>query len=237
MAFPTVIIYAYVPQMTEGQVRAIDFAARRYDYGRGASHARKVADLAVSIFDQLTHLGLLPGCPPAARNVLFAACLAHDVGLSEKARADVGMLPAWAATSGYEVTRVVGFQAMKMLLDNPPPPLERTELAREDRCGLLYLILWDGEAPPHDVPDEPLICTDALRTLAAIVRLADCLEFRCNSLVSTVRILATESSVRIIVNSMGKVTEEVACATSNTALLATCLGRRVVVQEVVSNHN
>jgi len=231
------IVYAYVPQMTEGQVRAIDFAARRYDYGRGASHARKVADLAGSIFDQLSHMGLLPGLPPAARNVLFAACLAHDVGLSEKARADVGILPAWAATAGYEVSRVVGFQALKMLLDNPPPPLARTELAREDRCGLLYLILWDGEAPPHEVPDEPLVCTDALRTLAAIVRLADCLEFRCNSLVSTVRIVATDSWVRIIVNSMGKVTEEVACAASNTALLAASLRRRIVIQEVVSTQS
>jgi hypothetical protein len=237
VVFSTFFVYAYVPQMTEGQVRAIDFAARRYDYGRGALHARKVADLAVSIFDQLTHQGLLPGCPPAARNVLFAACLAHDVGLSERAQADVGIPPAWAATSGYETSRVVGFQALKMLLDDPPPPLGRTELAREDRCGLLYLILWNGEAPPHEVPDEPLVCTDALRTLAGIVRLADCLEFRCNSLVSTVRILATDSSVRIIVNSMGKVTEEVACAASNTALLATCLGRRVVVQEVVSSHD
>jgi len=215
-------------------VRAIDFFARRYDYGRGAPHARKVADLAGSLFDQLQHLELLPGCPLAARNVLFAACLAHDVGMSDRARADVGILPSWAATAAYEVTRVVGFQALRMVLDNPPPPLDPTELSREDRCGLLYLTLWNGDAALREVPDEPLMCVDVVRSLVGIVRLADCLEFRCNSLVSTVRLLATESSVRIIVNSLGNVTEEVTCAATHASFLAASLKKRVVVQEVVA---
>jgi len=235
MVFPTRIVYAYVPQqMTEGQVRAIDFAARCYDYGRGPSHARKVADIAASVFGQLQHLGLLPACPPSARNVLFAAALAHDVGLSDRARADAGILPSWAATTGYEASRVVGFEFLRALLDNPPPPLLQAEMSREDRCGLLYLVLWDGGAPPREVPGEPLLCGDKLRLLAGILRVADCLDFRGNSLVSKVRVLVTESSVRLIVHSMGKVADEVACAASDITLLAAGLGRRIVVQEVIS---
>ena len=235
MAFRIRIVYAYVPQqMTEGQVRAVDFAARCYDYGRGAAHARKVADLAASIFSQLQHLGLLPGVPPSARNVLFAAALAHDVGLSDRARADAGMLPAWAGASGYEASRVVGFQVLRTLLDNPPPPFLQAETSREDRCGLLYLVLWDGDAQPREIPGEPLVCGDTLRLLAGILRVADCLDFRSNSLVSNVRVLSPEWSVRLLVHSMGKVAEEVTCAASNTTMLAPSLGRRVVVQEVVS---
>jgi len=235
MVFRTYIVYAYVPQqMTEGQVRAIDFAARCYDYGRGPSHARKVADIAASVFGQLQHLGLLPDCPPSARNVLFAAALAHDVGMSERARADAGILPSWAATSGYDVSRVAGFQVLKALLDNPPPPLQQAELSREDRCGLLYLVLWDDNSPPREVPGEPLLCGDKLRLLAGTLRVADCLDFHCNSLVSKVRVLSAESSVRFIVHSMGKVAEEVACAASNSALLASGLGRRLGVQEGIS---
>jgi hypothetical protein len=222
--------------MTEGHVRAIDFTARCYDYGRGAAHARKVADLASSIFGQLEHLELLPGCSPSARNTLFAAALAHDIGLSDRARSDVGMLPSWASTSGYDTSRVIGFQVLKTLLDNPPPPIQQAEMSREDRCGLLYLVLWNGDSTPREVPDEPLVCGDKLRLLAGILRVADCLDFRCNSLVSKVRILTTDFSVRLIVHSMGKVSEEVACAASNTALLAPGLGRRVAVQEVIPSH-
>jgi len=224
-------------KMTEGQVRAVDFTARCYDYGRGALHARKVADLAASIFSQLQHLGLLPGVPPSARNVLFAAALAHDIGLSDRARADIGILPSWAETAGYDASRVVGFQLLRTLLDNPPPPLVQAEMSREDRCGLLYLVLWDGDASPREVPGELLVCGETLRLLAGILQVADCLDFRGNSLVSNLRILATESSVRLIVHSMGKVAEEVACAASHTTLLSASLRRRLVVQEVVSGQD
>jgi exopolyphosphatase / guanosine-5'-triphosphate,3'-diphosphate pyrophosphatase len=53
--------------------------ARRYHMD--ISHTRHVAKLALSMFDQLTELGLHEG-DPVERELLWAACELHDIGMS-----------------------------------------------------------------------------------------------------------------------------------------------------------
>jgi exopolyphosphatase / guanosine-5'-triphosphate,3'-diphosphate pyrophosphatase len=53
--------------------------ARRY--GMDAAHSRHVADLALGMFDELARLGLHEG-DPHERELLWAACMLHDIGMS-----------------------------------------------------------------------------------------------------------------------------------------------------------
>ena len=66
--------------MTEEQVQAIEFLAKRCDYGYGTAHARKITDLSTSLFDQLSAIDLLPGMSASERRTLFAASLVHNIG-------------------------------------------------------------------------------------------------------------------------------------------------------------
>ncbi len=50
-------------------------------YDSHAAHTRHVAALALGLFDQLAATGLHPG-EPAERELLWAACLLHDVGVA-----------------------------------------------------------------------------------------------------------------------------------------------------------
>jgi exopolyphosphatase/guanosine-5'-triphosphate,3'-diphosphate pyrophosphatase len=56
----------------------LNLAAR---YGADVAHTRHVAELALSMFDQLAVLGLHAG-DPAERELLWAACMLHDIGVS-----------------------------------------------------------------------------------------------------------------------------------------------------------
>lgn len=53
--------------------------ARRY--GMDAPHSRHVAELALQMFDELAELGLHCG-EPVERELLWAACMLHDIGMS-----------------------------------------------------------------------------------------------------------------------------------------------------------
>jgi exopolyphosphatase / guanosine-5'-triphosphate,3'-diphosphate pyrophosphatase len=56
----------------------LNLAAR---YRMDVPHTRHVAKLALSMFDQLAALGLHPG-DPRERELLWAACMLHDIGMS-----------------------------------------------------------------------------------------------------------------------------------------------------------
>ena len=56
----------------------LNLAAR---YRMDVPHTRHVARLALSMFDQLAALGLHPG-DPRERELLWAACMLHDIGMS-----------------------------------------------------------------------------------------------------------------------------------------------------------
>jgi exopolyphosphatase/guanosine-5'-triphosphate,3'-diphosphate pyrophosphatase len=68
------------PRLIEDVRRStvLNLAAR---YRMDAAHSRHVARLALSMFDQLATLGLHDG-DPRERELLWAACMLHDVGMS-----------------------------------------------------------------------------------------------------------------------------------------------------------
>ena len=56
----------------------LNLAAR---YHMDAAHTRHVAALALGMFDELARLGLHAG-DPHERELLWAACMLHDIGMS-----------------------------------------------------------------------------------------------------------------------------------------------------------
>ena len=220
--------------MTEGQVQVLELLAKRCDYGSGATHARKVADLALSLFDQLSTIGLLPGMSAPDRRTLFAASMIHDIGVSAKACEETGLLPPWLPTdSGPDAHEAISFQALRCWLDNPPAPLLAKPLSSQDRSTLLYCVLWHTDSKPYEVPDEPLVAPGHTMKLAGILRIAEALDMPLRSLVAGIRVMPSATWIRILVRSIGTVLEEVATARERSDLLARALGLRVFVQQVV----
>ncbi len=220
--------------MTEGQIQAIELLAKRCDYGYGDAHARKVADLATSLFDQLSTIDLLPGMSASERRTLFAASLVHSIGVSPKVSEEVGLLPPWLPTdSGADVHGSIAFQALRSWLNNPPPPLLSNPLSAADRSALLYSVLWHTSSKPYEIPDEPLVNPESTMKLAGILRIAEALDMPLRSLVAGIKVLSSATWIRILVRSIGTVSEEVAAARERSDLLNQALGLRVFVQQVV----
>lgn len=220
--------------MTEEQVQAIEFLAKRCDYGCGAAHARKITDLSTSLFDQLSAIDLLPGMSASERRTLFAASLVHNVGVCPKASEEIGLLPPWLPTdSGADMHGSISFQALRSWLDNPPPPLLANPLSSADRSALLYSVLWHTSSKPYEIPDEPLENPDGTMKLAGILRIAEALDMPLRSLVAGVKVMPSATWIRILVRSIGTVSEEVASARERSDLLTQALGLRVFVQQVV----
>jgi len=215
-------------------VQAIELLARSCDYGYDATHARKVADLALSLFDQLSTVGLLPGMSASDRRTLFAASMVHDIGASTNIREEIGLLPPWLpADSGPDVHGAISFQALRCWLDNPPAPLLAKPLSSQDRSTLLYCVLWHTDLKPYLVPDEPLVAPGHTMKLAGILRIAEALDVPLRKLVAGVRIVPSATWIRVLVRSIGTISTEVATARKRSDLLAQALGLRVFVQQVM----
>ena len=219
--------------MTEGQVGAIEFLARQYDYGRGASHARKVADLSTSLFDQLADSGLLESAGSDARRTLYAAAIVHDIGSSLQARHDAGLPTTPTSVSSLENTGFVSYQLVKALLDNPTAPLVQSRVDARDRSALLHAVLWSDAGHQFETNDEPVVAATYTRTLAGILSLARGLDCRLSSQVSGLQVVKAEHWVRVLVRSMSSVEQEVSEANAHVKPLEQVLGTRVFVQEII----
>jgi len=232
---PKPIRLSYAKGMKAGQVGALELLAQHYDYGRGPSHARKVAGLATSLFDQLTEHGLLPSIAPGDRQTLYAAGLTHDIGSSARARIDAGELPDWASEMTRDSVGVVSYTLLRRWLENPPAPLANTPLSPADRSALLYSVLWSDRGNQIEVAGEELTNASHTRRLASTLRVAQCLDSTLRGLVSGIKVLRSEHWVRILVRSLGSVENEVADAAAHVSALEQSLGIRVFVQEIVED--
>lgn len=220
--------------MIDSQVRAIDVFARRYDYGYGIAHARKVADLAMSMVDQLGDAGLMGGATRSERTTLYSAALLHDLGVSEKAYAALPPLPHWVPGDfSGGLHNVVGFLLLRDWMDNPPPSLAVSPISSADRSHLLHCVLWHTACDTYTVPDEPLLDRSMTMKLAGILRLAEGLDVPLRNLAAGARLLTTGSWIRILVRSAAIATREVEHAQERSGLLAEAFSRRVFVQEVI----
>ena len=220
--------------MTDGQVQAIELFARNCDGSCSAAHARKVTDLAASLFDQLLTLGLLPDLTASDRRVLVAASHVHDSGPYETTLAGSAVLPSWVPTEPQEdAIGAAACQKLREWLVNPPPSLTLDPLSPEDRSMLLYSVLWSTAPEPFEIPEEPLLNPDNTLKLASMLRLADGLAEPPRNLVAGLRVVRSASWVRVLARSVADISKEVSTAQQQSDMLARSLGLRVFVQQVV----
>jgi hypothetical protein len=216
--------------MVETQVRAVALLAEAYDYGRGALHARKVADLATSISDQLQMHGLLPGLTLSDRRTLTAISYVHNIGASPLAQQESGGAANPPMTpDGTDRSGEIAFHVLRARLDASPIP----DFTAEDRSLLLYSLLWSTAPSTRVVDAEPLLDRHKTLVLAGILRVAEALDFHLKLRVRDVRIQKASAWLRFLVRSLAPATEEVTRCQEETTMLSQALGLRISVQEVL----
>ena len=220
--------------MTESQVRAIEHLAEEYRFGSGSLHAHKVADLASSLFDQLTSLGLLPGLSISDRRTLVAAGYAHDIGSSPRALKEVGALPPWAPPeTKNDGHHIVSFEALRTRSADSIPTFKLLPLSAIDRSTLLYSVLWNSASTAYEVEPEPLLDRERTTLLAGILRIADALDTRHRLMVQDVQVKKASAWIRLLVHTFDEAGAEVAQARRKSDVLSDALGVRIFVQEVL----
>jgi exopolyphosphatase/guanosine-5'-triphosphate,3'-diphosphate pyrophosphatase len=141
------------PPLFEDVRRAsvLNLAAR---YHMDVAHTRHVAALALGMFDQLARLGLHDG-DPVERELLWAACVLHDIGMSvdyddhhKHSRYLIlnGGLPGFSPTEVAIVAQAARYHRRGMPDPGPLGPLfEDGDRARLDRCAVLLRLAEDLE--------------------------------------------------------------------------------------------
>jgi exopolyphosphatase/guanosine-5'-triphosphate,3'-diphosphate pyrophosphatase len=141
------------PPLFEDVRRAsvLNLAAR---YHMDAAHTGHVATLALGMFDQLAKLGLHPG-DPRERELLWAACVLHDVGMSvdyddhhKHSRYLIlnGGLPGFSPTEVAIVAQAARYHRKGMPEPGPLGPLfEEADRERLNRCAVLLRLAEDLE--------------------------------------------------------------------------------------------
>jgi hypothetical protein len=220
--------------MTESQVRAIEHLAEEYRFGSGSLHAHKVADLASSLFDQISSLGLLPGLSISDRRTLVAAGYAHDVGSSPRALKEIGALPPWAPpeTKGNG-HHIVSFEALRMRSEDSVPAFKLQPLSAIDRSMLLYSVLWNSVSAAYEVDPEPLLDRERTALLAGILRIADALDTRHRLMVRDIQVKKASAWIRLLVLTFDEAGAEVAQAQRKSDMLSNALGVHIFVQEIL----
>ena len=220
--------------MTESQVRAIEHLAGEYCFGSGPLHALKVADLASSLFDQLSSHGFLPGLSISDRRTLVAASYVHDVGSSPLALKEIGELPPWAPPEAKDNGHhIVSFEALRTRSEDSMPIFKLHPLSAVDRSTLLYSVLWNSMSGAYEVGPEPLLDRELTTLLAGILRIADALDTRHRLMVQDVQVKKASAWIRLLVHTFDEAGAEVAQARSKSGMLSEVLGVRIFVQEVL----
>jgi exopolyphosphatase/guanosine-5'-triphosphate,3'-diphosphate pyrophosphatase len=141
------------PPLFEDVRRAsvLNLAAR---YHMDAAHTGHVATLALGMFDQLAKLGLHPG-DPRERELLWAACVLHDVGMSvdyddhhKHSRYLIlnGGLPGFSPTEVAIVAQAARYHRKGMPEPGPLGPLfAEGDRERLYRCAVLLRLAEDLE--------------------------------------------------------------------------------------------
>jgi exopolyphosphatase/guanosine-5'-triphosphate,3'-diphosphate pyrophosphatase len=129
----------------------LNLAAR---YHMDAAHTRHVAALALGMFDQLAQLGLHPG-DPRERELLWAACVLHDIGMSvdyddhhKHSRYLIlnGGLPGFSPTEVAIVAQAARYHRKGLPEPGPLGPLfAEGDRERLDRCAILLRLAEDLE--------------------------------------------------------------------------------------------
>lgn len=151
--------------VTSDQLECLRQIAEDYDYGRGQPdgliHAEQVTRLALKMFDELSHLGLVHGEVSADRALIQGAGYLHDIGRSRKA-------------IGKGEHNEKGFETLRQVI---PQRMIGQPLTENELSILLYCVLFHRGHDFSERKEVPL--TEPLRTkrLAAILRIADGLDY------------------------------------------------------------
>ncbi len=123
-------------------------------YRASGEHTEHVAALALGMFDELARLGLHEG-DPRERELLWAACMLHDVGMSidyddhhKHSRYLIlnGGLPGFAPVETAIVAQAARYHRKGMPAAGPMAPLfGEGDIARLDRCATLLRLAEDLE--------------------------------------------------------------------------------------------
>ncbi len=129
----------------------LNLAAR---YHMDVAHTRHVAALALGMFDQLARLGLHGG-DRRERELLWAACVLHDIGMSvdyddhhKHSRYLIlnGGLPGFSPTEVAIVAQAARYHRKGLPEPGPLGPLfEEADRGRLDRCAVLLRLAEDLE--------------------------------------------------------------------------------------------
>ena len=220
--------------MTESQVRAIELLAGEYRFGSGTLHAHKVADLASSLFDQLSSHGFLPGLSISDRRTLVAASYVHDVGSSPLALKEIGELPPWAPPEAKgNGHHIVSFEALRTRSEDSMPAFKLRPLSAVDRSTLLYSVLWTSASDACEVESEPLLDRERTVFIAGILRIADALDTRHRLKVQDIQVKRASAWIRLLVRTFDEAHTEVAQAQRQSDMLSHALGVHIFVQEIL----
>jgi exopolyphosphatase/guanosine-5'-triphosphate,3'-diphosphate pyrophosphatase len=155
------------PPLFEDVRRAsvLNLAAR---YHMDVAHTRHVAALALGMFDQLARMGLHEG-DPVERELLWAACVLHDVGMSvdyddhhKHSRYLIlnGGLPGFSPTEVAIVAQAARYHRKGMPEPGPMGPLfEDGDRERLDRCAVLLRLAEDLERSRDQLVRDTLLST------------------------------------------------------------------------------
>jgi exopolyphosphatase/guanosine-5'-triphosphate,3'-diphosphate pyrophosphatase len=176
-------------------------------YDPHAAHTRHVAGLALGLFDQLAAAGIHPG-DPAERELLWAACLLHDVGVAVD-------YDDHHKHSRYLILNagLPGFTPREAALIG--------QAVRYHRKGMPALGPFEALARPGD---------DALLDRCAVLlRLGEDLERSRDQLVREVHATADGDTVRLALIADGDATVPRWAASREVELFGRAFGRRLAV--------
>ncbi|HVP01664.1 MAG TPA: Ppx/GppA phosphatase family protein [Solirubrobacteraceae bacterium] len=177
-------------------------------YDPHAAHTRHVAALALGLFDQLAAAGLHPG-DPAERELLWAACLLHDVGVAVD-------YDDHHKHSRYLILNagLPGFTPREVALIG--------QMVRYHRKGLPDLGPFEALARPGDA--------ELLDRCAVLLRLGEDLERSRDQLVREVRAVDGPEVVQLELVADGDATVPRWAASREVELFARAFGRRLEVR-------
>jgi exopolyphosphatase/guanosine-5'-triphosphate,3'-diphosphate pyrophosphatase len=176
-------------------------------YHVDAAHTRHVAELALGLFDELAAAGLHPG-DPIERELLWAACVLHDIGMSvdyddhhKHSRYLIlnGGLPGYAANEVAVIAQAALYHRKGM----PDPGFLR---------------------PVMDKGDEA-----RLHRAAALLRLAEDLERSRDQMVREAHVRPGEDGVELVMVADGDLAVPRWAAQRETAVFEQAFGARLIV--------
>lgn len=141
--------------MTPEQLEILKTLAAEKNYGRGQSHAKQVHKLSLQIYNELVRLNMLKSVTED-KQILEAAALLHDIGVGKEPHNEI---------------------AFDKLTDEIPKRMNAQPLSVNESSAILYCVLFHRGHNFSERKEVPLTDPGRTKRLAAILRIADGLDY------------------------------------------------------------